>query len=107
MWSVNNYLGLAGNEEIKQVAADAIQRYSVSSPMGSRMMSGNTDEHLALERQLADYAGTEAAILFNYGLDETAFDQAIDSAAVLYNIPEPASAAVMLVGLGLLGRRRH
>ncbi|MBT3275637.1 MAG: pyridoxal phosphate-dependent aminotransferase family protein, partial [Spirochaetales bacterium] len=45
MWSVNNYLGLAGNEEIKQVAMDTLDVHSVSSPMGSRMMSGNTDEH--------------------------------------------------------------
>ena len=67
MWSVNNYLGLAGNEEIKKVAVEAIQKYSVSSPMGSRMMSGNTDEHLTLERQLADYSHKEDSILFNYG----------------------------------------
>lgn len=67
MWSVNNYLGLANNEEVKQVAMETLEEYSVSSPMGSRMMSGNTDEHTALERRLADFEQKEDAILFNYG----------------------------------------
>ncbi len=67
MWSVNNYLGLAENEEIKQVAVEAAQTYGVSAPMGSRMMTGNTPYHLQLERELAAFTQKEAAILFNYG----------------------------------------
>ena len=67
MWSVNNYLGLAGNEEIRKVAVEAAQAYSVSAPMGSRMMSGNTSEHIALEKSLADFAQKDDSILFNYG----------------------------------------
>lgn len=67
MWSVNNYLGLAGNQEVQKAAREALDKYSVSSPMGSRMMSGNTDEHIELERRLATFEQKEAAILFNYG----------------------------------------
>jgi len=67
MWSVNNYLGLAGNDEVNRVAIQAIQEYGVSSPMGSRMMTGNTLHHLDFERQLAEFTEKEAAILFNYG----------------------------------------
>ncbi|ERJ11369.1 aminotransferase class I/II-fold pyridoxal phosphate-dependent enzyme [Haloplasma contractile] len=67
MWSVNNYLGLAENEEIKQVAVDTVKEWGVSGPMGSRMMSGNTLNHIELEQQLASFAQKEAAILFNYG----------------------------------------
>ncbi len=67
MWSVNNYLGLANNEEIKKAAMEALEKYSVSSPMGSRMMSGNTDEHIAFEKRLAAFEQKEDAILFNYG----------------------------------------
>ena len=67
MWSVNNYLGFAGNEAIKQAAREALEEFSVSSPMGSRMMSGNTRYHLELEKKLADYAQKESAFLFNYG----------------------------------------
>lgn len=67
MWSVNNYLGVADSPEVKQVALEAVQEYGVSAPMGSRMMTGNTEHHLALERELAAYAQKEAAFLFNYG----------------------------------------
>ncbi|TFH05396.1 MAG: aminotransferase class I/II-fold pyridoxal phosphate-dependent enzyme [Spirochaetales bacterium] len=67
MWSVNNYLGLADSEEIKAAALEAVQTYSVSAPMGSRMMTGNTPFHQSLEAELATFSQKEAAFLFNYG----------------------------------------
>ena len=67
MWSVNNYLGLAGHDELQQIAKDAVDEYGISSPMGARMMSGNTEQHIAFERSLAEFSQKEAAILFNYG----------------------------------------
>ena len=67
MWSINNYLGLAENEEIKQSAVEAAKVWGSSGPMGSRMMSGNTAEHIRLEEALADFAQKESSILFNYG----------------------------------------
>ena len=66
-WSINNYMGLAENEEIKALAIEAAKKYSTSAPMGSRMMTGNTQHHKELERDLADYMEKESAILFNYG----------------------------------------
>lgn len=67
MWSINNYLGLAENEEIKQAGLEALKEWGVSGPMGARMMSGNTVEHIALEESLADFAQKESSILFNFG----------------------------------------
>ena len=67
MWSINNYLGLAENEEVKQAGLEAMKVWGVSGPMGSRMMSGNTVEHVALEEALADFEQKESSILFNYG----------------------------------------
>lgn len=67
MWSVNNYLGLAESEEIKAAAIEAVREFGVSSPMGSRMMTGNTPYHQELEVALAQFARKESAILFNYG----------------------------------------
>ncbi len=67
MWSINNYLGLAENKEIRAAALAAVKEFSTSAPMGSRMMSGNTSDHIELERRLAEYSQKEAAILFNYG----------------------------------------
>ena len=67
IWSINNYLGLAFDEDIKKVSVESAARYSASAPMGSRMLTGNTLEHEALERRLAEFEKKEAAILFNYG----------------------------------------
>ena len=67
MWSINSYLGLAGNEEVKAAARKALEEYSTSGPMGSRLMTGNSTRHIALEEAFADYCEKDAAVLFNYG----------------------------------------
>jgi len=67
IWSLNNYLGLATNDEIKKVASDAAAEFGASAPMGSRMLTGNTVVHEELEQKLADFEEKESAILFNYG----------------------------------------
>jgi acyl-CoA synthetase (AMP-forming)/AMP-acid ligase II/7-keto-8-aminopelargonate synthetase-like enzyme/acyl carrier protein len=67
IWSINNYLGLIGNETIQKTAEEAIRRHGIWSPMGSRMLSGNTERHLELERRMARYLQKEASIVFNYG----------------------------------------
>jgi glycine C-acetyltransferase len=67
IWSINNYLGLARNEEIKKVSVEAAQEYGASAPMGSRMLTGNTTLHEDLEKKLAEFEEKESAILFNYG----------------------------------------
>jgi glycine C-acetyltransferase len=67
MWSVNNYLGLADHPDIKQAALEAVEEFGTGAPMGSRMMTGNTEYHRALERRLAEVAQKESAFLFNYG----------------------------------------
>jgi glycine C-acetyltransferase len=66
-WSINNYLGLAENPELKNLAVQAAQKYGTSAPMGARMMTGNTEHHIALEKKFADYLQKEDAVLFNYG----------------------------------------
>jgi len=66
-WSINNYLGLAENEEIKALAVEAAKRYGASAPMGARMMTGNTEAHIALEKKFAEFLRKEDAVLFNYG----------------------------------------
>jgi glycine C-acetyltransferase len=66
-WSINNYLGLAENEDIKALAVEAARRYGASAPMGARMMTGNTEAHMALERKFAEFLRKEDAVLFNYG----------------------------------------
>jgi glycine C-acetyltransferase len=67
MWATNNYLGLAENEDIKKIAVETAEEWGVSGPMGCRMVSGNTQEHVLLEEELASFAEKESSILFNFG----------------------------------------
>jgi glycine C-acetyltransferase len=67
IWSINNYLGLARNEELHRVSIDSMQEYGASAPMGSRMLTGNTTKHETLEERLAKFEQKQSAILFNYG----------------------------------------
>ncbi len=67
MWSVNNYLGLANHPEVRKADAEAAKRWGLAYPMGSRMMSGNTEHHDELEKELAEFESKEAAVLVNFG----------------------------------------
>jgi glycine C-acetyltransferase len=66
-WSLNNYLGLGNHPEVRKADADAAANWGCAYPMGARMMSGNTDHHEELERQLAEFQQKEDAILLNFG----------------------------------------
>ncbi len=66
MLSAYDYLGLVGHPAIEQAAVDAVRRYGTSSG-GVRMLTGTTDLHLELERELAEFKGAEAAITFGSG----------------------------------------
>jgi 8-amino-7-oxononanoate synthase len=66
MLGSNNYLGLTGDERVKQGALDALNRYGTGLT-GSRFLNGTTDLHLELEAELADWIGTEAALVFTTG----------------------------------------
>ena len=67
VWSLNNYLGLANHPEVRKADADASTQYGLALPMGARMMSGNSDLHEQLERELAEFVHKEDSILMNYG----------------------------------------
>ena len=66
MLGSNNYLGLTGDERVKQAARDALERYGTGLT-GSRFLNGTLDLHLVLERELADWMGTEDALVFTTG----------------------------------------
>ena len=66
MLGSNNYLGLTGDERVAQGALRALERYGTGLT-GSRFLNGTTDLHLELERELADWFGTEAALVFTTG----------------------------------------
>ncbi len=66
MLGSNNYLGLTGDERVKQGALDALNRYGTGLT-GSRFLNGTIGLHLELEHELAEWFGTEAAIVFTTG----------------------------------------
>ena len=66
MLASNNYLGLTGDERVMQGARDALSRYGTGLT-GSRLLNGTTPLHLELERELAEWMGTEDAIVFTTG----------------------------------------
>jgi len=66
MLGSNNYLGLTGDERVIRAAHDAIDRYG-TGVTGSRLLNGTLDLHLELERELADWFGTEDAIVYTTG----------------------------------------
>ncbi|WP_346620223.1 aminotransferase class I/II-fold pyridoxal phosphate-dependent enzyme [Blastococcus montanus] len=63
-----NYLGLAGDPRVIEAAEAALHRYGTSAS-GSRVLNGTSALHLALEEELADHYGTEAAVLTSSGVN--------------------------------------
>jgi 8-amino-7-oxononanoate synthase len=66
MLGSNNYLGLTGDERVKHGALDALEKYGTGLT-GSRFLNGTIDLHVELERELAEWFQTEAALVFSTG----------------------------------------
>lgn len=66
-WSLNNYLGLANHPEVRKADADAAAEFGMAFPMGSRMLTGNSDYHEQFEREVAEFMQKEDAYLMNFG----------------------------------------
>lgn len=64
--SSNNYLGLASSDALREKAAECLQRFGTSAS-ASRLIVGNLSLHRAVEETIAEFHGTEAAILYNTG----------------------------------------
>ena len=62
----NNYLGLADHPRVREAAADAAMRWGVGAG-ASRLVSGTMTVHRRLEERLADFKGTDSALLFGSG----------------------------------------
>ena len=67
MCGSNNYLGLTTHSEVRKAAKEAVENYGTSCT-GSRFLNGTLEMHLELERQLAEYVGKEAALVFSTGM---------------------------------------
>ena len=105
-WSLNNYLGLANHPEVRKADADAASEYGFASPMGARMMSGNSNAHEELEKGLSDYVQKEDTILCNFGYQAMvwAIDCLVDKRELI--VYDAESHACILDGVRLhMGKR--
>ena len=66
MLGSNNYLGLTGDERVKDAARKALDEFGTGLT-GSRFLNGTLSLHLELERELAEFMGTEDALVFTAG----------------------------------------
>jgi glycine C-acetyltransferase len=106
MWSVNNYLGLGHHPEVRKIDAEAAEKWGLAYPMGSRMMSGASEYHDQLERELASFVQKEAACLVNYGYQGMA--SAIDALLTRHDVViyDSESHACIVDGVRMhLGKR--
>ena len=67
MCGSNNYLGLTMHPKVREAAKNAIDLYGTSCT-GSRFLNGNMTIIEDLERQLAEWVGKEAALVFSTGM---------------------------------------
>jgi 8-amino-7-oxononanoate synthase len=94
-FSSNNYLGLANHPALRDAAKAAIDRYGCGSG-ASRLISGNMALHEELEAKIAEFKGTEAALVFNSGFqantgvipalvgaDDVVFSDALNHASII------------------------
>jgi glycine C-acetyltransferase/8-amino-7-oxononanoate synthase len=65
-FSSNDYVGLANDSRLRQAASAAIKEFGVGAG-ASRLISGTQSPHLRLERALAKWKETEAALCFSSG----------------------------------------
>lgn len=79
VWSSNNYLGLANHNRLISAAQEALQQFGAGST-GSRLTTGNSIWHEKLEKKIAGFKRTEAALLFSSGY--------LANVGVLSSLPE-------------------
>ncbi len=106
IWSLNNYLGLANHPEVRKADADAAAQFGFASPMGARMMSGNTNHHEQLENELSSFMKKEDTILLNFGYQGmvSAIDCLVDRHDVI--VYDSESHACIIDGVRLhMGKR--
>jgi glycine C-acetyltransferase len=105
-WSLNNYLGLANHPEVIKADADAAAQFGMAYPMGARMMSGNSNYHEQLEKDLADFIGKPDVILLNFGYQGvvSAIDALVDRHDII--VYDAESHACIIDGMRLhIGKR--
>jgi glycine C-acetyltransferase len=82
--SSNNYLGLADRPEVVEAGIEGLRRYGAGTA-SVRFICGTFEPHLELERELADFVGTEAALTYVscWNANEAAIPSLTDDSTVI------------------------
>ncbi len=101
VWSINNYLGLANHPEVRKIDAEASLKWGMGTPMGARMMSGQSSYHEQLEKELSDLMQKEDSFLLNFGYQGcmSAIEALVDRRDVI--VYDSESHACMVDGVRL------
>jgi glycine C-acetyltransferase len=86
MLSSYDYLGLIGHPRVQRAAMEALDQYGTGTG-GVRLLTGTLDLHREMERAVAEYKGTEAAITYSSGY--------LANVAVIASLFGPAGAPVV------------
>lgn len=62
----NNYLGLTNHPDVIEAGVEALRKYG-SGCSGSRFLNGTLDQHLLLEKELAEFLNKEDVVTFSTG----------------------------------------
>lgn len=65
-FATNDYLGLANHPEVVRAAEESMKKFGFGSG-ASRLLGGGSVLHRDLEQKVAQFKGTEAALIFNSG----------------------------------------
>ncbi|HEV3046258.1 MAG TPA: aminotransferase class I/II-fold pyridoxal phosphate-dependent enzyme [Solirubrobacteraceae bacterium] len=104
MLGSSNYLGLAAHPGVISAAHAALSQYGTALN-GSRLMNGTVDLHTELEAELAEWLGTEDALVFasGYNANVGLLSAILSEADVV--VCDSANHASILDGVALSGAR--
>lgn len=105
-----DYLGLAGHPDVRQAAKNAIDRFGCSAS-ASRMVGGNNTILDALDAELAEFIGTERAVMFpcGYGTNASVFSHLFGAGDLILHDELAHNSIVQGAALSKAGKRsfRH
>jgi glycine C-acetyltransferase len=101
----NNYLGLSDDARIRAAAVEAMQKYGYGLS-SVRFICGTQSQHKELERRVADFLGTEDAILFSSCFDANGavFEPLLDEDSAI--ITDSLNHASIIDGVRLCKAKR-
>ncbi|MCX7913076.1 MAG: 8-amino-7-oxononanoate synthase [Thermodesulfovibrionales bacterium] len=85
-FSSNDYLGLSHNQRVIEAVKEVIEIFGIGAG-ASRLLSGGTELHQELEKKVAKFKGTEAALIFNsgYTLNTSVIPAISDEKSVIFS----------------------